>query len=112
ADQDGYPMRLCTAQGGAQEHIGLRCLGNNGYKNVTSATATSLGVGAFFGVMSNELSTPKILYCPSESDSTRQAASTFAGSIVAGTANAIPYTNDMNVRYFVGVGAQDTYPGI
>src|ERR1035438_6389279 len=63
-----------------------------------------------FLVMSNELSTPKILYCPSESESSvRQAATSFAGSNV-GTANSTPYTNDLNVSYFIGVDAQETYP--
>ena len=84
---------------------------------VQDAGGASLAVGVagqtwwVFSVMSNELSTPKILYCPSEYEA-RQAASTFAGVIPSGSANAIPYTNDMNVSYFVGVDAQDTYPGM
>ena len=27
-----------------------------------------------------------------------------------GTANAIPFTNDLNVSYFIGVDSQETYP--
>lgn len=102
---DVYPMRVSVAQGGAQEHIGKHKLGKTGVYD------ESIGVFGMFQSMSNELSTPKVLYCPSEYES-RQAASTFAGTIPSGTANAIPYTNDLNVSYFVGVDAQDTYPGM
>jgi prepilin-type processing-associated H-X9-DG protein len=61
-----------------------------------------------FLVMSNELSTPKILFCPAESESSyRQAATTFSG---VGTSGTVPYTNDLNVSYFIGVDAQETSP--
>src|SRR3989442_7958970 len=56
---DVYPMRLSTASGGASEHLGFRTLSANGYQNVSSTAASGKGVGAFFCVMSNELSTPK-----------------------------------------------------
>jgi len=101
-----YPMRLTVTQDGALEDVGKRVLGGS-----PGAYPGSIGVFGIFQAMSNELSTPKILYCPSEYEA-RQAASTFAGVIAAGSANAIPYTNDMNVSYFVGVDAQDTYPGM
>ncbi len=98
---DVYPMRLSSAQGGWSEDVGVR--------QVTGSQQTSHGVFHFFMVMSNELSTPKVLLCPSEADTGRQAATTFAGSAV-GTANAVFYLNDLNVSYFVGVDAQDTFP--
>jgi len=59
--------------------------------------------------MSNELSTPKILICPSEYGNHGQA-STFSYVVPPGTANSVPFTNDLNVSYFVGVDAQDTFP--
>jgi hypothetical protein len=61
-------------------------------------------------VMSNELSTPRVLMCPAESDGTRTIATTFAGTIPANAANTVPYTNDLCTSYFVGVDAQDTSP--
>src|SRR6185369_12935836 len=97
---DQYPMRVPEAQGGASGSVGKRVLGN-----------PPLGVSQMFGVMSNELSTPKILICPSEYDN-KGAASTFSYTVPAGSANATPYTNDNNVSYFVGVDAQDTFPGM
>ena len=106
---DVYPMRLAIAQGGAQEHVGQRAL--SGKSAPFPQPQGSAGVFGIFQCMSNELSTPKILYCPSEYES-RQAASTFSMVIPSGSANAIPYTNDLNVSYFVGVDAQDTYPGM
>lgn len=63
-----------------------------------------------FLVMSNELTTPKVVYCPAEYESSiRQAATSFAGNNV-GQPSVIPYTNDLNVSYFIGVDAQETYP--
>jgi len=62
-----------------------------------------------FGVMSNELSTPKVLICPAEWDN-RTVSSTFSYTIPPNSANTTPYTNDYNVSYFVGVDAQDTFP--
>jgi prepilin-type N-terminal cleavage/methylation domain-containing protein len=54
---DKYPMSVAAAQGGAQEYV-----------NTTSATTPSLGLNPImpFIVMSNELSTPKVIYCPSD----------------------------------------------
>jgi prepilin-type N-terminal cleavage/methylation domain-containing protein len=97
---DLYPMKVGVASGGAQEAVGFR--------NLAAGNAMR-GVGLMFGVMSNELSTPKILMCPAEYETIRQASTTFASSITA-SANQVPFTNDLNVSYFVGVDAQDTFP--
>jgi prepilin-type N-terminal cleavage/methylation domain-containing protein len=100
-DQD--PMRVSVANGGYQDYIGQRVL--------TASQITSRGVFGIFLVMSNELSTPKILMCPSEYESSlRQVATSFAGVIPVGTASTVPYTNDLNTSYFIGVDAQETYP--
>ena len=98
---DAFPTRVAVANGGYSDFVGLRTL--------TGSQQTSRGVFGFFMVMSNELSTPKIVICPSENEG-RQQASTFAGVIPAGSANITPYTNDLNVSYFVGVDAVDTNP--
>jgi prepilin-type processing-associated H-X9-DG protein len=49
-----------------------------------------------FQVMSNELSTPKILLCPAESDGRRSAASNFTAF------------NNLNVSYFAGLVSNET----
>ncbi len=100
-DNDGrMPMQVAQAQGGDSEDIGIR---------VAAATQlASRGVSKMFLTMSNELSTPKILYCPAEYESTaRTAATSFGGVVVA---NAIAFMNDLNVSYFIGVDADETYP--
>ena len=63
-----------------------------------------------FRCMSNELATPRILFCPAEMDgSTRMAATTFS-TVPPGTPGQIPYTNNNNISYFVGWDAQETMP--
>jgi prepilin-type N-terminal cleavage/methylation domain-containing protein/prepilin-type processing-associated H-X9-DG protein len=100
-NNDQNPMRVSGLQGGASDSVGFR--------SVYGSAADHKGVNMMFGVMSNELSTPKILICPSEYDN-RGQASTFSYTIPANSANATPFTNDLNVSYFVGVDSQDTFP--
>jgi prepilin-type N-terminal cleavage/methylation domain-containing protein/prepilin-type processing-associated H-X9-DG protein len=112
AHNGNMPQTLAASQGGDADDVGYRTLttsqkvynANGGY--VTG----SRGVSMIFLVMSNELSTPKILFCPAEYESAyRQAASTFAGVQPPTSTNSL-YTNDLNVSYFIGVDAQETYP--
>src|SRR5438477_10712252 len=56
-NQDSFPMKVAGAQGGGSESVGVRNL---------AAPPAGKGVSQIFGCMSNELSTPKILSCPSE----------------------------------------------
>ena len=103
---DAYPMRVASAAGGVSDtHVGNRATGGQ-----PGTYPASAGVFGIFQVMSNELSTPKVIFCPAEAETQRQPSSTFGGTIVAGTANQVPYTNDLNTSYFVGVDAQDTNP--
>jgi prepilin-type N-terminal cleavage/methylation domain-containing protein/prepilin-type processing-associated H-X9-DG protein len=100
------PMQVSGAMGGDADDVGARVLA----ATQKTSTSGSRGVSMMFLVMSNELSTPKLLYCPAEYESwVRRAATTFAGNNV-GNPNVIPYTNDLNVSYFIGVDAQETYP--
>jgi prepilin-type N-terminal cleavage/methylation domain-containing protein len=102
-DHDGNnPMTLSGVQGGALEDIGVRVVGTQ---------FTSKGVSKMFLTLSNELSNPKILFCPSEFDTggnpPRQAASSFNSVAVA---SSIPYLSDNNVSYFVGVDSKEENP--
>ena len=103
AANGGYmPMTLPGSQGGAAENVGTR--------QVTSSQNMSRGVCKLFLCMSNELTTPKILFCPAEYETSyRQAATTFAPSIPFYT-NGVPYTNDLNVSYFIGIDASEASP--
>src|SRR6266404_3767988 len=92
-NNDRFPMQVSVTNGGAMEMV---------------ATGTAFTA---FQVMSNELSTPKILFCPEENDRKRIAAVTFSSTVPKGVpANVIPFTGDNNVSYFVALDAQDTFP--
>jgi prepilin-type N-terminal cleavage/methylation domain-containing protein len=88
---DKYPAQVSATNGGTMELV-------------DSGT-----VWPHFSVMSNELSTPKILVCPQDMARQRWTATTFGGA-VPGERNCIPFTSNTNVSYFVGVDAVDTSP--
>jgi len=98
-NSDRYPMAV------SGDPLGTAAQGGDG-----GAATIVAGVGlpaklhGIFLVMSNELNTPKVVTCPSDS---RSPASSWA------TANApagqTPFTNGIS-SYFVGVDAQDAYP--
>src|ERR1017187_7362001 len=74
---DKYPMDVPMARGGTKEFD------------------TGADTFRHFQFMSNELSTPKILFCPAD---TRTVANNFAR------------LKNQNVSYFVGLEAKDTFP--
>lgn len=76
---NAFPMAIATNSGGTLEH------------------ADAGEVWAHFQVMSNELSTPVVLYCPS--DRSRQPRRNFG-----------PNLSNTNISYFVGLDANDTMP--
>jgi prepilin-type processing-associated H-X9-DG protein len=78
-NNDKYPMAVSVTNGGAMELIAT---GN---------------VAACFQLMSNELSTPKILLCPQD------ARRVWATNFSAGFGNS-------NISYFVGLNAVETDP--
>jgi prepilin-type N-terminal cleavage/methylation domain-containing protein len=99
-NNDRYPMAISVTKGGAMESV-----------NSTANTGTypASGLTNVFCVMSNELSTPKVLYCTSDTVPGRNVATNFSQlgvlnpgiSIVGGT-NCI--------SYFVCGDAADVYP--
>ena len=103
-DHDGnMPQTLAGSQGGASEDVGFRVLG--------TAQQTSRGVSKMFLCMSNQLSTPKILFCPAEYESSyRTAASSFGNPGTVSTNHNVLYTNDLQISYFIGVDARETSP--
>ena len=92
---DRYPMAVSTAYNGAKERIYTH--GNDS----TGQIPAGYGMTNVFTCMSNELSTPKIIYCPA--DSTRSAQTNFA---YLEYANA----NCVNISYFICGDAAETYP--
>jgi hypothetical protein len=78
--KDSFPMAVPGTNGGTMEFIS----GLNAFRH--------------FQVLSNELSTPKILICPAESDRNRFVATNFAE------------LSNSNLSYFVGLDANETGP--
>jgi len=76
---DKYPMQTSVTNGGTMELAN----GKNAWIN--------------FSVMSNELSTPKVLICPADMD--KIAATNFTTDF-----------NNSKISYFVGLNAIDNYP--
>ena len=92
-NSDKFPMSVSSNAGGASEFVAS--LGNT--------APNPYNVTMVFGVMSNELSTAKVTYCPA--DSTRQLGT----SLYALPNGTGAYTTN-NCSYFVGGDAADSYP--
>jgi prepilin-type N-terminal cleavage/methylation domain-containing protein len=86
---DRYPMAVSTTYNGAKEKI---------YCQANQPGQALYGLTNVFVVMSNELSTPKVLFCPS--DSVRSYTTNFT---------ALRF-NSGNMSYFVCGDAVETYP--
>jgi prepilin-type N-terminal cleavage/methylation domain-containing protein len=115
-NQDRYPMQVPNTEGGPP-------LGGTTLSAFITGTYGAPQFYAIFGVMSNELSTPKVLACPSDE---RSAHTNFTMNITgAGTAtanvaasptganptdNAPGYFNNMKVSYFLARDATDSNP--
>ena len=93
-NQDQFPMALSTNAGGTAEYITI----DRGTKNGQNTWRT-------FQILSNELSTPKIVLCPSDSGKTE--ATNFQKGLenVNGTIG-----KNGCLSYIIGTEAQETYP--
>jgi prepilin-type N-terminal cleavage/methylation domain-containing protein len=98
-NQDRYPMAVSTSQGGSMEKI--YTAGNTG-----GTPTAGFGLTNIFVVMSNELSTPRILYCTSDNGPNRTYTTNF--SQFTGIASTGWGTNYLS--YFVCGDAYETYP--
>ena len=87
---DRYPMGVSTNDGGSSEF-----------------NTTPLNTYYHFGVMSNELSTPKIVICPADSGGNRKEATNFFMLVGKGD-----FINNKRISYFVGVDADETKPSM
>jgi prepilin-type N-terminal cleavage/methylation domain-containing protein len=91
---DRYPMQVPASEGGPL--------------NQAAFTASPYGAPytyQVFGVLSNELSTPRLLVCPSDE---RTAHTNF--TMLAGNSSAGVYLANANLSFFVGKDAQDGNP--
>lgn len=94
-NNDHFPMQVSITNSGTMELV------NSG------------NVWPHFLVMSNELSTPTIVFCPEEADKRRAMATAFLPNAPQPGAPyflQVPLTNDNHVSYFVGVDATEDNP--
>ncbi len=105
------PMQVPRASGGSYEIVGVAATAP-----WTNGPPPPLqGVWGIFLVMSNELNTPKILYCPSDSAHSHNASgAAHVQATVFGpkTTTVEGFQNDYNVSYFVGVDAHFNSPNM
>jgi hypothetical protein len=89
-NNEKFPMSVSVTNGGTMELVG-------------SGT-----VWRHFQVMSNEISTPKILLCPNDVERQKNLA------VIWGSSSEIPpyvgFAGNTNTSYFVGVDAMDANP--
>ena len=92
-NNDKFPMQVSVTNGGAMEAV------------------LAGDVATVFRVMSNELSTPKILFCPE--DKKRIQATNFSSPDSTNRAfQNVYFANNSNVTYFVGLDADETFPNM
>jgi prepilin-type N-terminal cleavage/methylation domain-containing protein len=106
-NSDQYPMAVGTALGGAKEFVAS-------YANQTPATYSPYSE---FQVMSNQLATPKILYCTSDNNPNGAAAGNEASPPASHTGTyATNFNNvtfgDAYVSYAICGDATEAYPGM
>jgi prepilin-type N-terminal cleavage/methylation domain-containing protein len=98
-NSDHMPMAVGTGSGGAKEflaHQGTAAVNNN--------------AGMAFMVMSNELSTPKTVYCPSDTiHSTNATIWGYQGAVWCGTPPTVA-TGEGCMSYFISGDATDADP--
>ncbi len=100
---DRMPMVVAGRSGGASGIAGDPDWGIGGAGAYNPANFYRI-----YQCMSNELSTPKILYCPAEFDSLRKQATTFG--ILAAGQTGVQFLNNGNISYFTGADADETQP--
>jgi prepilin-type processing-associated H-X9-DG protein len=88
-NHDRYPMAVSETNGGTMECV----VGLNAFRH--------------FQVMSNELSTPWVLTCPSDRDTNHLLATTFD---TLEHSDRVRFLNNSNLSFFVGVEANETNP--
>ena len=91
---DRYPMRVPASEGGPPNQSAF-----------STAPYGASYTYQIFGVLSNELSTPRILICPSDERSACADFKMLAGNTAAGT-----YLANANISFFVGKDAQEGNP--
>ena len=98
---DRFPMSISTNEGGSSEMVPPTA-------NTTGAAVHQQGICRHFAALSNELSTPKIVVCPSDGE-VREANSWSTANPPANS-GVVPFRGNTNISFFVGLAADETRP--
>jgi len=107
-NNDAYPMTVPSTQGGPPVNNGAAA----GFTSGATVNAAAPYEYQVFGVMSNELSTPKLLACPSDE---RTAHTNFSIMVPPGTTAAPPsgaggYFSNLELSYFLAINGNEETP--
>jgi prepilin-type N-terminal cleavage/methylation domain-containing protein len=105
-NNDRYPMAVYSQQGGAYEYVHHTTQGT-GLSTPAPITIVP-GQGKVFQVMSNELSTPKVVICPADSFHTVAATNFGSSGQQNGDFNINPGVG--RVSFFIGCDANESDP--
>jgi prepilin-type N-terminal cleavage/methylation domain-containing protein len=98
-NSDRFPQQVSTNEGGSAEFVPTP---------PQTGTPEQLQIWRHFAALSNELSTPKIVVCPSDAGS-RVEAGNWAQTKVNAQAPE-PFNKNKNVSYFIAANADETKP--
>ncbi len=97
---DRFPMAISTNAGGSSEFV------------TAPGNPSGLGVANIFWhymAMSNELSTPKIVICPSDD---ALEATDFSPQLAAAGTGRVPFLSNKYISYTVGLNGDETFPSM
>jgi prepilin-type N-terminal cleavage/methylation domain-containing protein len=94
-NSDRFPMQIPSSDGGSSDWAG-------------AVAANAQYIWRHFSALSNELSTPKIVTCPSDNGVTE--ANNFSTNTVADNNPIQTFSHNNHLSYFVGLAADETRP--
>jgi hypothetical protein len=97
---DRFPMNVSTNEGGSSEYLPA---------SYPESAGKAQSIWRHYSALSNELSTPKIVLCPSDAG-TRTEAGNFSTVKGTGTTPPEPFNKNKNLSYFVAPDADETRP--
>ena len=97
-NSDRFPMQVGTNEGGSSEYLPAAPAVGSG---------NQLQIWRHFAALSNELSTPKIVICPSDAG-TRTESGNWSQTKVANGPE--PFNKNKNISYFIAANADETRP--
>jgi prepilin-type N-terminal cleavage/methylation domain-containing protein len=115
-NRDRYPWYVPNNQGGAAQSTGAGS--GNAFIRASNGTAVPTWTWYAFALLQDELDTPKVLFCPSDSGANRSEADYFAVDGYDNSGRALGaviqkqtrYENNNQLSYFAGIDSTEEQP--